>query len=196
MKLWCPLSQLVNEGFSPNHNFFAKNFIMHLWPSQKDYLCMPACTWRENHTLCTHRCSYEVTNMLPHTHARVYTYQHTCTFKHTHGPYLHSVTDTQMQPWGETIATLQAGVSALSAWRDGTHVSGLCGCQEPIQEAHRVLLMCHLHPLPFLVWWNPLSVNDRPLLSAIKRTPLLSAILEWVLAAVMQNQKLIHPIYK
>lgn len=79
MKLWCPLSQLVNEGFSPNHNFFAKNFIMHLWPSQKDYLCMPACTWRENHTLCTHRCSYEVTNMLPHTHARVYTYQHTST---------------------------------------------------------------------------------------------------------------------
>lgn len=83
MKLWCPLSQLVNEGFSPNHNFFAKNFIMHLWRLKKTiYVCLRA---RDEKIILYARTAARMrlqTCFL--THMRVFTHINTHLHSNTH----------------------------------------------------------------------------------------------------------------
>lgn len=49
---------------------------------------------------------------------------------------------------GRTIATLWAESSLFQLEERWNTCPRLCGCQQPIQEAHHFLLMCHLHPLP------------------------------------------------
>ena len=72
------------KDYLPNHSFFPKNFIMHLYPSQKYYLCMPACTWPENRTLHARTAARMRLQTCFLTHMRVFTNINTHVHSNTH----------------------------------------------------------------------------------------------------------------
>lgn len=113
-------------------------------------------------------------------------------------PYVHTVMRYLFQSYNiiqytvRTCSTFThadvAGNNVHSpAWRDGTHITGVVDVRVLHRKPNTFCwhVTCTLSSLglaipSFWKWWS--------LLSAIKGTPLLFVTLEWVSAAVMQNQ--------
>lgn len=99
-----------------------------------------------------------------------------------------------------TPADLAETNDHITAWRDGTHVKHLCGCQAPPKKALCVLLTCHLQPLLswcgdtlFLEMMEPFVCHQRDSFTVCYSWMGLSSCRAKPVNVI---RKLIHPIYE